>query len=339
MATIKDVARLAGVGLGTASRVISGKGSVSQATIEKVRKAIEELEFRPSHAARSLLSGSSQMIGVYIPYLSGTFYTPILQSIYTALRAAGLNMVVAFGVGDGDARNQAIDGLNFLIERGSDGLIVMSNAMEDEDFAALGPFQSKVVVINQDVASMPEQCFTVDHEAGGRLAARTLLDLGHRKIAVIAGRAAAPDNQQRIAGFKAELEAAGIDTRAMWMADGEFTPEGGLACAERLLQSGEEFTAVFCANDEMAVGALSMFQKAGVKVPEQVSVLGYDDTHSAAFTAPQLTSVHIPWSEMTMNGLNYLLNRCYELKRPVEREYRLHVTQRASLAPVARKKK
>jgi len=339
VATIKDVARLAGVGLGTASRVISGKGSVSQATIEKVRKAIEELEFRPSHAARSLLSGSSQMIGVYIPYLSGTFYTPILQSIYTALRAAGLNMVVAFGVGDGDARNQAIDGLNFLIERGSDGLIVMSNAMEDEDFAALGPFQSKVVVINQDVASMPEQCFTVDHEAGGRLAARTLLDLGHRKIAVIAGRAAAPDNQQRIAGFKAELEAAGIDTRAMWMADGEFTPEGGLACAERLLQSGEEFTAVFCANDEMAVGALSMFQKAGVKVPEQVSVLGYDDTHSAAFTAPQLTSVHIPWSEMTMNGLNYLLNRCYELKRPVEREYRLHVTQRASLAPVARKKK
>jgi LacI family transcriptional regulator len=104
------------------------------------------------------------MIGVYIPYLSGTFYTPILQSIYTALRAAGLNMVVAFGVGDGDARNQAIDGLNFLIERGSDGLIVMSNAMEDEDFVALGPFQSKVVVINQ-TCQHREQCFTVDHEA------------------------------------------------------------------------------------------------------------------------------------------------------------------------------
>lgn len=339
MATIKDVARLAGVGLGTASRVISGKGSVSQSTVDKVRKAIEELEFRPSHAARSLLSGSSQMIGVYIPYLSGTFYTPILQAIYTALREAGLNMVVAFGVGDGDARNQAIDGLNFLIERGSDGLIVMSNAMEDEDFVALGPFQSKVVVINQDFPSISKQCFTVDHEAGGRLAARTLLELGHRQIAVIAGRAAAPDNQQRIAGFKAELEAAGVDTSKMWMEDGEFTPEGGLACAEKLLQSGEQFTAVFCANDEMAVGALSMFQKAGVQVPGQVSVLGYDDTHSAEFTAPQLTSVHIPWSEMTMNGLNYLLNQCYDLKRPVTREYRLHVAERASMAPAARKTK
>ncbi|WP_432379652.1 LacI family DNA-binding transcriptional regulator [Duganella sp. P38] len=332
MATIKDVARLAGVGLGTASRVISGKGSVSQSTQEKVRKAIEQLEFRPSHAARSLLSGTSQMIGVYIPYLSGTFYTPILQSIYTALREAGLNMVVAFGVGDGDARNQAIDGLNFLIERGSDGLIVMSNAMEDEDFAALGPFQSRVVVINQEVASLSRQCFTVDHVAGGRLAARTLLDAGHRQIAVIAGRAAAPDNQQRIAGFKAELDAAGIDSGKVWMADGEFSSEGGFACAEKLLASGEEFTAVFCANDEMAVGALSAFQKAGVQVPQQVSVLGYDDTHSAQFSAPQLTSVHIPWSEMTMNGLNYLLNQCYGLQRPVTRGYQLHVARRASLA-------
>lgn len=332
MATIKDVARLAGVGLGTASRVISGKGSVSQSTQEKVRKAIEQLEFRPSHAARSLLSGSSQMIGVYIPYLSGTFYTPILQSIYSALRASGLNMVVAFGVGDGDARSQAIEGVNFLIERGSDGLIVMSNAMREADFAALGPFQSKVVVINQEIASIAEQCFTVDHVAGGQLAARTLLAQGHRQIAVIAGRAEAPDNQQRIAGFMTELEAVGIAPEAVWMEDGQFSSEGGFACAEKLLASGREFSAVFCANDEMAVGALSLFQREGVQVPQQVSVLAYDDTHSAQFSAPQLTSVHIPWSEMTMNGLNYLLNRCYDLKRPVVREYPLHVAERASIA-------
>jgi LacI family transcriptional regulator len=335
VATIKDVARLAGVGLGTASRVISGKGSVSQDTIDKVRKAIDELGFRPSHAARTLLSGNSQMIGVYIPYLSGTFYTPILQSIYTALRAAGLNMVVAFGVGEGDARAQAIEGVNFLIERGSDGLIVMSNVLDDEDIVALGPYQAKVVVINHAFPSIPGQCFTVDHDAGGRIAARTLLALGHRKIAVIAGRAEAPDNRERIAGFMAELEAAGIDSSKIWMEDGEFTPEGGWACAERLLQSGYEFTALFCANDEMAVGALSCLQKAKVAVPEQVSVLGYDDTHSAEFTAPRLTSVHIPWSEMTLNGLNFLLNQCYALGRPVEREYQLHVAERESLAPAS----
>ena len=92
MATIKDVARLAGVGQGTASRVVSGKGAVSPATLERVKKAIEELGYRPSHAARVLLSGSSRMIGVYIPILKGTFYTPILQLIDTELRAAGLHM-------------------------------------------------------------------------------------------------------------------------------------------------------------------------------------------------------------------------------------------------------
>jgi LacI family transcriptional regulator len=334
VATIKDVARLAGVGLGTASRVVSGKGSVSKGTLEKVRKAIEELDFRPSHAARSLLSGTSQMIGVYIPYLSGTFYTPILQTVYTALRAAGLNMVVAFGVGEGDARQQAIEGIGFLTERGCDGLIVMSNSLRDEDFAALGPFQSRVVVVNHPFASIPEQCFTVDHVEGGRLAARTLLEHGHRQIAVIAGRAAAPDNQQRIAGFMEELGKAGIDTSRVWMADGDFAPEGGWSCAEKLHQSGTPFTAVFCANDEMAVGALSYFQQAGVAVPQQVSVLGYDDTHSAEFTAPRLTSVHVPWTEMTLNGLNFLLNRCYEMARPVERNYAITVTQRASVARV-----
>ena len=152
---------------------------------------------------------------------------------------------------------------------------------------------------------------------------------------MIAGRASAPDNQQRIAGFMAELAAAGVDPASVWMEDGQFSPEGGWACTEQLLASGYAFTAVFCANDEMAVGALSCFQQAGVAVPEQVSVLGYDDTHSAEFTAPRLSSVHIPWSEMTLNGLNFLLNRCYELKRPVARAYSVHVTQRASLAPPA----
>jgi LacI family transcriptional regulator len=125
----------------------------------------------------------------------------------------------------------------------------------------------------------------------------------------------------------------------MWSGDGDFSSEGGFACTERLLASGREITALFCANDEMAVGALSAFQKAGVQVPGQVSVLGYDDTHSAKFTAPQLSSVHIPWSEMTMSGLNYLLNRCYGSQRAVTRDYRLHVADRASLAAAAGKTK
>jgi LacI family transcriptional regulator len=335
VATIKDVARLAGVGLGTASRVVSGKGSVSPATLERVKKAIEQLEFRPSHAARALLSGSSRMIGVYIPILKGTFYTPILQLIDTELRAAGLHMVVAFGTGTGDARRQAIEGIEFLMERGCDGLLAMSNDLSDADIAALGPKQSCVVLLNHSSDSLPGQCFSADHRAGGVLAARTLLERGHRKIAVIAGPATSPDNVDRINGFLGELARAGIDIGTLWIAESDFSPEGGWASAAELVASGREFSALFCANDEMAVGALSYFQQVGIAVPGQVSVLGYDDTPSAEFSAPRLTTVHIPWRDVTLSGLNALLNRCYGGARPVARDFPISVTQRASLGDVA----
>lgn len=332
MATLKDVAQLAGVGLGTASRVVSGKGAVSPKTLARVRKAIEELDFQPSHAARSLMSGNSQMVGVYIPFLSGTFYTPILQLIYAELRAAGLNMVVGFGTGSVDERQQAVEGIDFLNQRGCDGVLVMSNSLKEDDIAALGPRKSRMVLLNHSLPGMEERCFTVDHKQGGRMAARALLDKKHRKIAVIAGPRIAPDNVERIDGFMEELAASGIDTSGVWFTESNFAPEGGWDSARKLHESGYDFSAVFCANDEMAMGALSYFQQAGVDVPGAVSVLGYDDTHSAEFTAPRLSSVHMPWTEMTLNGLNCLLNLCYAMNRPQTRDYTISVTERASLA-------
>jgi LacI family transcriptional regulator len=336
VATIKDVARLAGVGLGTASRVVSGKGSVSPATQERVRKAIEQLGFRPSHAARSLLTGTTQMIGVYIPILKGTFYTPILQVIDTELRAAGLHMVVAFGTGLGDARRQAVDGIQFLLERGCDGLVAITNHLSDRDIAALGAKQDRLVLLNHQSSLIPEQCFAADHRQGGVLAARTLLEHGHRKIAVVAGPSSSPDNVERIRGFLDELAKGGIDTNKMWIAESDFSPEGGYAAASRLLESGSTFTALFCANDEMAVGALCRFQQEGIAVPAQVSVLGYDDTPSAEFSAPRLTTVRIPWRDVAQNGVNELLNRCYGGQRPVRRSFPISLTERDSIANAPR---
>jgi LacI family transcriptional regulator len=332
VATIKDVARLAGVGLGTASRVVSGKGSVSAATLAKVRKAIDELGFRPSHAARTLLSGSSRMIGVYIPVLSGTFYTPILQIIDTELRAAGLHMVVAFGAGLGGARQQAIEGTAFLIERGCDGLILMTNVLLEEDIAALGPAPTPMVVLNHCFDSIAAHCFTVDHTLGGKMAARALLDHGHRDIAVVAGPASLPDSVVRVDSFMKELATAGVAADKIWMVEKDFSPAGGWSAAKELVESGYRATALFCANDEMAVGALSYFQEAGIRVPHELSVIGYDDTPSAEFSAPRLTTVHMPWREMTQSGVSDLLNRCYELQRPVTRNFPVSVTLRASLA-------
>jgi len=332
VATIKDVARLAGVGLGTASRVVSGKGSVSPATLAKVRTAIEQLDFRPSHAARTLLSGSSQMIGVYIPVLSGTFYTPILQIIDNELRAAGLHMVVAFGAGLGGARQQAIEGIAFLIERGCDGLILMTNVLHEEDIGALRFKHERMVVLNHSFDTIAGQCFTVDHTLGGKMAARALLDHGHRQIAVVAGPASLPDNVVRVNAFLAELHANGVDTGQLWLTERDFSPAGGWSAAKELMDSKHPCSALFCANDEMAVGALSYFQEAGIRVPHELSVIGYDDTPSAEFSAPRLTTVHMPWREMTQNGINALLNSCYDLQRPVTRGYPVTMTLRASLA-------
>jgi LacI family transcriptional regulator len=188
------------------------------------------------------------------------------------------------------------------------------------------------VLLNHSSDSLPGQCFSADHHAGGVLAARTLLERGHRKIAVIAGPATSPDNVDRINGFLDELALAGVDTGTLWIAESDFSPEGGWASAAELVASNQQFTALFCANDEMAVGALSYFQQAGIAVPAQVSVLGYDDTPSAEFSAPRLSTVHIPWRDVTLSGLNALLNRCYGGARPEARGFPISLTERASLA-------
>jgi LacI family transcriptional regulator len=332
VSTIKDVARLAGVGLGTASRVVRGKGSVSQAKLERVKKAIDTLGYRPSHAARSLLYGTSRMIGVYVPLLSGTFYTSLLQVIDTELRGAGLHMMVAFGVSREDARRQAVEGVGFLVERGCDGVIVLTSPLEEEDLAALGPKRARVVALNQGFDSVDAQSFTVDHRLGGKLAARALLDHGHRDIAIIGGPAGVADNIDRIEGFLDELAGAGIERGAVTLVERDFSSAGGRSAAQELLESGRRFSALFCANDEMALGALSWFHEAGIRVPQDVSVIGYDDAPSAAYSAPRLTSVHIPWREMTRNGVAELLNLCYGLGRPVTRSFPVSVSLRASLA-------
>jgi LacI family transcriptional regulator len=332
MSTIRDVARLAGVGLGTASRVISGKGAVAPATAERVREAVAALGFRPSHAARALLSGSSRMVGVYIPLLSGSFYPRILQTIDAELRAADLHMVVAFGREASDTRDEVLAGAQFLIDRDCDGVIVMSNALLPDDAAELVRQQPHLVILNSAFEALADRCFMADHVEGGRLAAEALLGRGHRAIALIGGPEQSPDNRDRLRGFTARLTEAGIDAAHLPRDAADFSTGGGYAATSRLLASGAHFTALFCANDEMAVGALVCLAERGFKVPRDVSVIGYDDTLTAEFAVPRLTTVHMPVLEVTRAAVSELLNRCYGLALPVSRRDGVSVTWRASVA-------
>ncbi len=340
MATIKDVAKLAGVGIGTASRAISGNGSVSADALARVTDAVAALNFRPSNAARALSTKTAGMIGIYVPDFAGDFYGPILHTVDSELRAVNRHMVAANGCGhsnrDGrddieDHRQQALDGIHFLIERQCDGVLVLGDALTHADCDSLWERMPRLVLLNQTSPANLLHCFSSDHELAGRLAARALLERGHREIASIAGLQYAHDNESRMTGFHDELARHGAKIPKARQMIGDFSFDGGHAAATRLLKKEINFSALFCANDVMAMAAISALGNAGVRVPEQVSVMGYDDSALARYTHPALTTVRIPIETTAVSGCRFLLNQCYGLSLPVEREFPPEVVWRESV--------
>lgn len=330
--TIRDVARLAGVGVATASRVISRKGPFSEAAAQRVNAAAAQLGFRPSNTARALSLQSTGTIGVYVPSFKGPFYGPMLHAIDTELRAHDRHMVAANGAGHGDAREQAMDGVEFLIGRECDGIIVTSNALREADFIALRRRHPKIAIVNRDIKGMKSQCFTLDHRRGGRLVGEALLAQGHRRFAVISGLAEAADNRARLQGFFDALAKAGIARDSVPVADADFTAPGGARAAKELIAAGHRFTGLFCANDLMALAAMAELQQAGIAVPAQVSVVGYDDEELSSYAHPRLSSVHIPIGDMGLNACRLLINDCYGMALPVSRAFEATLSMRDSVA-------
>lgn len=332
MATIKDVARLAAVGVGTASRAISGKGAVSAATLARVQAAVQTLNFRPSSAARALSLRESGMVGVFVPVFEGSFYSPILACIDSELRGADRHMMAASGYGHGSESERARNSLDFLFQRECDGVLALSSHVSDKEFLALYHHNPRLVVLNRSVAGMKANCFSADHYLAGQLAARALLARGHRSIATIQGSQHGPDIALRMAGFQAELATHGVHIRPEHQVDGLFTFDSGYAAASTLLAlSKRTFSALFCANDVMAMAAIQRFTQAGLRVPQDLSVMGYDDAEIAAYTTPGLSTVHVPISDVATNGCRHLLNLCYGLKLPVLRNFQPQVVWRGSV--------
>jgi LacI family transcriptional regulator len=322
MATIKDVARLAGVGVGTASRAISGRGAVAPDTLERVQAAVAALQFKPSNLARSLSLKALGMLGVYVPHFEGWFNGPILSGIDEQLRAVHRHMVTASGCGQGNAREQALEGIDFLVQRECDGVLVVSYDLTDDDLIGLQGRCPNLVVLNRRVPGLDDHCFSSDHHLAGQLAAQALLSRGHREIATISGPEEAPDNQARMAGFTQTLRQHGVRIRRTQAVIGDFSLSSGYEAADCLLQASRRgYTAVFSANDQMAVGAIARFTEAGLRVPHDVSVMGYDDSPIAPYSAPALTTVRLPFKDAAANGCRYLLNACYELALPVQRQF------------------
>lgn len=334
MATIKDVATLAGVGIGTASRAISGKGAVSAMALERVQDAVRTLEFHPSRVARALSSRSQGMVGVYVPTFEGTFFAPILQAIDGELRAGNHHMVAASNFGQGPRSEKSLNGIRFLVDRECDGILAVDSYVLGEDLLQLRKRVRHLVVMNRMVKGLEDDCFSVDHEAAGRLAARALLAQGHRDIAAMHSLRHGPDVTARVAGFKHELSLHGLSLTAEFIIDGLLNFTNAWNKAGVIVGMAQRpFTALFCVSDVLAMATLSRLQGAGIRVPQDLSVLGYDDTELAAYTSPALSTIRIPSTQVAANACRHLINLCYGAGLSVQRHFDSQVVLRHSLAP------
>lgn len=288
---MNEVARHAGVSHQTVSRVINEPEQVRPETREKVLRAMEELGYRRNLSARTLVTQRSELLGVV---WSGAGYfgpSSTIAGIEVAARAQGWASIVA-AVTEGDDLGRVIES---FWERGVDGLVIVAphEAMVQQVRAHTRGLPTVLVADKEFDADF--HVVSVDQRLGSELATRHLTAAGHRRITMLSGSADWFDAQARVAGFHAELAASGIDPEAVVV--GDWTAEYGYDYA-RLLLTGDLPDAVVCGNDSMAMGMLAAFRESGVRVPDDVAVVGFDDIEGAAWTAPPLTTVHQPFSDL-----------------------------------------
>ncbi|GAA4174413.1 LacI family DNA-binding transcriptional regulator [Gryllotalpicola koreensis] len=299
-ASIRDVARAAGVSHMTVSRVLNNRPNVSGATRERVEAAIAELRFRPSRTARALANGASRVIGV-VEASGGRHYGPAstIAAIEDAARVEGYSVMIAVTGPDDPAGGGAA--VMHLLDQGAAGLILVGPGATASGAAADAAAGVPVVMVH---AAEGVGATLADQLEGGRAAARHLLDLGHTSLAHLAGPAGWLEAEARARGFAAELADAGL--RPVAEAVGAWTADSGYAAGAGLLAVGG-FTAVFCANDQMALGLMHAARDAGVGVPEDLSVVGFDGTPEGAHYVPALTTLRQDFPELGRRAIAALL--------------------------------
>lgn len=285
--TLKMVAREAGVSASTASRIINRTVNVSDELRLAVEAAIAKFNFRPNAAARGLALGKTLTIGVVTQAMDSPFYGEGLRGIERQLQQSGYAPLFMSGNWN---EEEEIRCMEELISRGVDGIIVFAGCLGNSELKAYAR-KVPIVVTGRLLRAKGVVSMQVDDQAGAVLATRHLLELGHRRVAFIAGPTKHPDANERLAGYRSALAAAGVEFDPRAVIEGDFLEEGGMRAAFRLLESGVKFTALFCANDQSAYGAcLALFRK-GLRVPDDVSVVGFDDLLASTYHLPPLTSV------------------------------------------------
>lgn len=304
-ATMKDIARRTGLGLATISSYFNG-GNVREKNRIKIEEAIEELHYEVNEVARGLKTNATRTIGVVIPELNNTFCAEIITGMEDVLRSHGYATIVCDCRTDKKLEREAVE---FLIRRRVDGII---NMPVDEEGNHLKRFQKTgkpIVLIDRKLQGINCESVLVDNKKAAEDAVRYFIERGHKNIGIIGGPEEIFTAQERMAGYYKALESAGIPVSESLIWHGDYTIQGGVRGLEELVQNNPEMTAVFVTNYEMTMGAMIGVNELGIRIPEQLSMIGFDNLQFARACNPKLTIVAQPTDGIAKEVAKVMLDR------------------------------
>ena len=314
MTTIKDVARAAGVAASTVSRYLNGQLRVSPATEAKVLEAVAELGYVPNAPARNLACRRSGVIGFVVPEISNPYFGSIADYVVEAVERHGRLVLLCSHRSQSVKQSSYID----LLDSGAiDGMLYLGSFRSNERLAAAIADGLPVVVVDEPIAGLPPVSSVVmDDYAGGYQATSYLVALGHRRIAFVSGPAELGSVQERYRGYCDALRIGGIDAEGQVNLAGQFTEQFGMSALPHLLAAAQPPTAAFVASDYIALGVLSAAEMHGITVPDDLSIVGFDDIRFSQYVRPRLTTIRSPVDRLAQQGVELLFERLQDPNAP-----------------------
>ena len=306
MATIKDVAKRAGVSITTVSHVINKTRYVSDELLNSVNKAMEELDYHPNILARGLRRGETKTIGLVIPDISNQFFAEISRKIEDKGFEHGYSVIMCNTDDDYLKEKSYID---VLIAKHVDGIIFISAGVVSDTFERTIELKIPIVVADRDIRTNNSDIVLVDNHLGGFEATKYLINLGHKRIGCIAGPSSVTPSAQRLEGYKSALKDAGLMIDTTLIIPGDFRYQSGDKAMQAMLSNPQRPTGVFACNDMMALGAIRAVHDRGFKIPDDISLIGFDNIPLSQTVYPSLTTMSQPLQEMAELVIDLLTKR------------------------------
>jgi LacI family transcriptional regulator len=304
MATIKDVAKLAGVSVATVSRVINNSPKASENSRQAVFSAMEQLQYHPNANARALAQQSTETIGLVVGDVSDPFFGAMVKAVDEIAWQTGNFLLIGNGYHNEEKERQAIEQ---LMRHRCAALVVHAKKIPDDELENLMQQMPGMVLINRSLPAFQQRCIALDDRYGAWLATRHLIQQGHDQIAFICSTHTISDAEERLQGYYDALKEHSLPCNDRLVAFGEPDEVGGELAMTELLGRGRNFTAVACYNDSMAAGALAVLSDNGIRVPEEMSLIGFDDVLVSRYVRPRLTTIRYPIVTMAQQAAELAL--------------------------------